>query len=760
MPRTPIAFIVVLLAAAASADDSTPDKDGFEKQVKPLLARYCTRCHGGKEKTGGLAFDQFQSVASVLEKRSVWQKMARNLNARIMPPDGELKPTTEEAQFLMGWIERETNKVNCGLRDPGRVTIRRLNRAEYNNTIRDLLGIDFRPADDFPADDVGYGFDNIGDVLSLPTLLMEKYLAAAEQIADKAIVTTSAEGAIVVKRTAKEMDGGEVVGTSRGLYSSGRIQTEVKIASDGEYLIRIGAYGDQAGGEPAKMAVTIDRQRIKELDVPATDTAPGLYELKLPLKAGSHRVAMEFTNDYYMPRDPNPDNRDRNLIVQSLEVIGPLGVDKPAAKSTDLITCRPKDSDWRGCVETILRRFATRAFRRPVTDSELARLLKLVEMAQADGDTFEQALRWPVQAVLCSPHFLFRIELDRPTQAISDYELATRLSYFLWSSMPDEALFELAGKGTLHQPEVLESQVRRMLQDPKSFALVENFADQWLQIRNLRNVSPSQRRFSSFNDKLRLAMGKETQLFFQAIMKEDRSVLEFLDADFTFLNEQLAKHYGIEGVTGEEFQRVSLDSDQRGGVITQASVLTVTSNPTRTSPVKRGKWILEQILGAPPPPPPPGVPELPSGREVALSGTLRQRMEQHRSDPSCAACHRSMDPLGFGLENYDGIGAWRTREYQFSIDATGELPDGRKFDGPKELKKILLDRSPEFVRSLSEKMLTYASGRGLEYYDKCAVDDIAAYVTQHDHRFTSLIIAVVQSDPFLKRNSKSSGAKP
>jgi hypothetical protein len=412
--------------------------------------------------------------------------------------------------------------------------------------------------------------------------------------------------------------------------------------------------------------------------------------------------------------------------------------------------------------QRILERFASRAYRRPVRGEELNRLLRFVEMAEKDHESFETGIGLAMQAVLVSPHFLFRVEMDRrpndpaAIHSINDYELASRLSYFLWSSMPDDELFELARNKTLHEPEMLEKQVRRMLKDPRSLALVENFAGQWLQLRNLKEFKPDPDLFPSFDDKLRSAMLKETELFFENIIREDRGILDFIDADYTFVNERLAKHYGLSDVNGEEFRRVSLTSTPRGGILTQAAVLSVTSNPTRTSPVKRGKWILENILGTPPPPPPPGVEELKNDKQAVLSGSLRQRMEQHRANPNCATCHQRMDPLGFGFENFDAIGAWRTQEGKFAIDPAGALPNGQSFAGPTELRAILKTRQEAFARCLAEKMLTYALGRGVERYDRCTLDNIVKSAGKDHYKFSRLVIDIVKSDPFQKRRGMRS----
>jgi hypothetical protein len=426
------------------------------------------------------------------------------------------------------------------------------------------------------------------------------------------------------------------------------------------------------------------------------------------------------------------------------------------------MTCRPADkTDPADCARAILRPFATRAFRRPATDNEIERLTRLVATAVKEGDSFERGIQVALEAVLVSPHFLFRIELDRDplnpraVRTINDYELATRLSYFLWSSMPDDELLKLAHDGTLRKEGNLAAQVHRMLKDPRASALVDNFAGQWLQLRNLQLANPDRKQFPGFDEELRKAMETETKLFFEAIIREDRSVLEFLDADFTFVNERLAKHYGIKGVKGEQFQKVALTNGERGGLLSQASILTVTSNPTRTSPVKRGKWILENLLNAPPPPPPPNVPELEEAKAgKPLEGTLRQRMEQHRTNPACAVCHTQMDAIGFGLENYDPVGAWRTKDGNADIDPSGTLPGDLTFKTPAELKAILKARDGEFRRCLAEKLLTYALGRGLEYYDKCTVDIIVKNVAASHDRFSALVLEIVNCDAFQKRRGK------
>ena len=740
-------------------------KADFQKDIKPLLSQYCYGCHGEKKK-GDLDLRIYVDEASVLKDQKVWEKVIKNLNAHEMPPEKKPQPTPEERELITSWVEAKLAKAYAGGKnDPGRVTIRRLNRAEYNNTIRDLVGVDFQPADDFPADDVGYGFDNIGDVLSMPPILLEKYLAAAEKILDAAIVTEDPNRSRVKRFEAYALEGtapGDTVGDgARSLTREGDIFLTFKFPRTADYILRARAYGEQAGPDPARMTFRLAGKDLQTFDVEAVESAPKIYEIRVKVEAGKQRFAAAYINNYVNPKDPNPKNRDRNLIIHYLEVEGPLNVEpQPLPEShRRIFTRQPTPATKDQIARQILNNFARRAYRRPVAKEEVDRLIKLFGMADKEGESFENSVKLALEAVLVSPHFLFRGELQphprdpNSIHPIDEFALASRLSYFLWSSMPDDELFALAERGKLRK--TLDAEVRRMLKDPRARALVENFAGQWLQIRNLKLIAPDTVQFPEFDDNLRAAMEKETQLFFEAIMKEDRSVLDFLDSDYTFVNERLARLYSIPGVGGEQFQRVSLKGSHRGGLLTQASILTITSNPTRTSPVKRGKWILENILGTPPPPPPPDVPDLKEGKEAVLSGTLRQRMEQHRANTMCASCHARMDPIGFGFENFDGIGAWREKDGSFPIDPAGKLVSGETFQGPADLKQILLNRKKEeFLRCLSERLLTYSLGRGLEYYDRKAVDQIAQNLAKNKYKFSSLVLGVVKSAPFQMRRGE------
>jgi hypothetical protein len=755
--------------ASVRADDPAPAFGKYQDQVAPLLAKYCLGCHGAEKPKGELDLAKYHDDAGVAADRKTWERVAEFVETAEMPPKDKPKPTDEERELLVAWIESKVSSVDCKLEtDPGHVTMRRLNRVEYNNTIRDLVGIDFRPADDFPSDDVGYGFDNIGDVLTLSPILMEKYLDAAEQIAERAIVVEHVLKGETTSFPAKSLPddaGGSKHGEARMMASESEIKLIYKAPKAGDYAIRVRAWGNQAGPEPAKMAIRADGNELAKVDVPAGDDNPEVYEIRAKLDGGERRLSVAFLNDYYKTDGPENLRGDRNLAVELIEVQGPIEPDpNPLPESHKrIIFTMPKDGNTREAAREILDRFATHAYRRPLRNDERDRLVELAMRAEQAGEPFERCIQLGVEATLISPHFLFRVEPTRrgrrqnnrppdgPAEPIGDYELASRLSYFLWSSMPDDELFAFAKDKKLHEPEILEAQARRMLKDDRSKALVENFAGQWFQLRNLKTITPAPSSFPNFDDALRDAMQRETELFFESVMRDDLSVLTLLDADYTFLNERLAQHYGIDGVKGDHFRRVPLNDGRRGGIISQASILTVTSNPTRTSPVKRGRWILEQLLGTPPPPPPPNVPELKEDEQAALSGSLRERMEQHRADPACATCHARMDPLGFGLENYDAIGAWREMDGKFPIDPSGTLPNGQTFGGPKELKAILKEKSREFARCMSEKMLTYALGRGLESTDTCAVDAIVESLSSDEMKFSRLVVEVVKSAPFRSR---------
>jgi hypothetical protein len=739
----------------------------FKKDVVPFLVKHCYSCHGNGKKSGKVTLDKFTDEDAIQKDRKLWEAALEMIRSGEMPPKEKPRPNVADIEAALKAIDALLSKTDCtGPRNVGRVTIRRLNKSEYNNTIRDLIGIDFQPAANFPADDTGFGFDNIGDVLSLSPLLLERYLSAAETILERAIVSADP-----VKPAKNKLGGlrafpkgaGEVrKGVGTVVHSNGEVVARTTV-EEGDYTIRVAAFGQQVGDEPVKTTLKVGDKNINDFTIKADKvSAAVILEANLRLKSGQTRVSLAFLNPFKDPKITDKAKQRRELIVKYIELDGPYNAPPPALPETHRrIMAHKPAAKPRAAAREIIERFGSRAFRRPVKNAEVERFLKLYDGAVKEGDRFENSVRLALSAVLVSPHFLFRIELDPPdakpdtSYPVSDFNLASRLSYFLWSSMPDEELLTLAGKGQLRQN--LEAQTKRMLKDPKSAAFVQNFAGQWLTIRNLASAAPDPKKFPDFDEELRAAMYRETELFFDAILREDRSILEFLDADFSFVNERLAKHYGIEGISGKNFQRVKLPP-RRGGILTHASILTLTSNPTRTSPVKRGKWVMEQILGTPPPPPPPDAGELEENPKE-LTGSLRQRMEQHRAKASCAVCHNRMDPLGFAFENFDPIGAWREKDGKFAIDPSGVLPDGKAFKGPKELKTILKGKKDLFSRNLSEKILVYALGRGVEYYDKCALDKIIAALDKNDYRFSTLILEVVKSEPFLMRTAHNPKAK-
>jgi hypothetical protein len=722
-PLSVVVLTVLLTPAARGADPS------YQSDILPFLKTHCFACHGDGKKKAGLSFDKYADDAGVLADRKTWDTVRQMLKAREMPPPDRPPPKPAEVEAvtkaIQGLFDRHDSTAPP---NPGRVTIRRLNRVEYNNTIRDLVGIDFKPADDFPADDVGYGFDNIGDVLSVSPLLLEKYLAAAETILDRAIII--ADPPTPAKR---------VYDTIR--TPSTRAATELgKTVSfdEGTYRVRW-----KLAGDGARAMLRVMGKDVKEIEV----NGPTEVEERVAVKPGTGRVGVVLLNT----------DGKRTLHLKGVEVEGPFDAPPVAYPEPHRrLMAHTPGLPPREAAREIVTRFAARAFRRPVKPAEVERCLALYDAVEKKGHRFELRVRAALYRVLVSPHFLFRVELDpdnatpRAAYPVSEYELASRLSYFLWNSMPDDELFSLAAKGLLR--ENLPAQVRRMVKDPKSASFLHGFAEQWLTLRKLDLASPDPTLFPEFTAALRQAMVRESLLFFETLVREDRSVTDLLDADFTFVNGPLARHYGIPGVSGNEFVRVKLPPT-RVGLMTQGSLLTLTSNATRTSPVKRGKFVLEQLLNTPPPPPPPelDIPELEDQKE--LKGTLRQQMEQHRANAICASCHQRMDPIGFAFEHFGLTGAWRDQDAGAAIDASGVLPDGRKFDGPAGLVKLMKADQEAFVRCVAEKMLTYALGRGLEPYDRRAVNRIVEAMKKENDRFSVLLTEIILSDPFQKRTA-------
>lgn len=744
-----------------------PPRNVFGEDILPILHTHCAKCHVGDDAQGGFVLTDFRDEPSILKHRRQWERLTNLISTGIMPPADEPQPTAEEKTKLLDFLESTLFRLDCAqITDPGRVTIRRLNRYEYNRTVRDLLGVDFRPADDFPSDDVGHGFDNIGDMLSLPPLLMEKYLAAAEKIAGQVILTfdpTNPPRTILADKKLQRGPATHDHALGVIIVSFGHVGAEWEAPIDGTYSISIDAAETPAGDEHAKMELVIDDRSIQTFEVKNGADQLVTFEHKLHLTRGKHQLLAKFLNDFYDPKNENRRRRDRNLIVAQFQVRGPLDVDPNIlpARHKQLIAVHPRDGKSNeACLQANLSRFLPKAFRRPVTEDELRPFVALGLEALKQGETFEFAMQTVLTAVLVSPQFLFRVETDRnpldpnDKHPLNDYELASRLSYFLWSSMPDDELFQHAAKGDLHTDAVLEAQVKRMLADSRATALVESFAEQWLNLRILDDFHPDPEKFKDFDAALKADLKRETQAFVEHVIRGDRSVLEFLDGPYTFVNQRLAQLYGLADVSGDEFRQVSLAGTPRAGLLTHGSILALTSMPTRTSPVKRGKWMLEVILDQPPPPPPPNVPELTETAKASPDATLRQQLELHRANPVCNSCHQTMDALGFGMENFDPIGRWRDNVDGKPLDTTGELPGGKTFNGPKELMAVLKQRDCDFAKAFTGKLLTYALGRGLEYYDRCAIDTIVKTLKEKDFKFSVLACEIVKSRPFRMRRGE------
>ncbi|MCH7904335.1 MAG: DUF1592 domain-containing protein [Armatimonadetes bacterium] len=730
----------------------------FTNTVRPIIERYCEPCHSGDDAPAGFGIDGITHLTQVVGDPDRWNQVRNFVATSHMPPPEADQPSQKERDLIVDWIDRA---MSSPLGGANRVTIRRLNRSEYNNTVRDLLYVDLTPADDFPSDDVGYGFDNIGDVLTISPLLMEKYFAAAGLLARTAI-SLPAFREIVLDASELTTSGNSNMTPDGdiGFYSVGRATTRQRIETPGEYAIKVTAWAQQAGPEIAKLEVRVNGRVVATFDVEGTRAKPLQYEVPTNLPVGVAEISVGFINDYYRPDAADPRQRDRNLYVRSLVITGPHGVQSNPKSHDAIVFVTPALLEHRSAARRVLSSFGERAFRRPVTREEVENLLKVYDLVRKSGDSYEKGIQVAVQAVLVSPSFLFRAELDSTPigdgqEWLGHYEIASRLSYFLWSSMPDEELFDLARQGRLRDPETLRAQVDRMLADKKADALGEDFAAQWLNLRLLETLSPDEEVFAGFTDELKASMIGETTMYFQDLVRNNGSVLRLLDSDYTFLNAALAEHYGIAGVTGDHLRRFELRDRRRGGVLTHGSVLTVTSNPNRTSPPKRGKWILDNILGTPQPPPPPNVGVLEDSREAIAASSLRERLEQHRTAPMCASCHARIDPLGFSLENFDGVGRWRdVDEANRPIDNLGELPDGTKVDGVEGIRSYLLANSDQFVRALASKMMTYGVGRGMKPTDDEIIDRIQTVVAERGYKIRELIKQIVVSDTFLKRTTE------
>jgi mono/diheme cytochrome c family protein len=768
----PLVFLAsAIVSAGPSTGNAVPDR--------AVLTKYCSGCHNSKLKTAGVALD---AAARVDEHPELWEKVVRKLLTRSMPPAGLPRPSETAYNSLLSSIETTLDSASAAQPDPGRTdTFRRLNRTEYQNAIRDLLALDVDVSSMLPGDEASHGFDTV-TVGNLSPTLLERYVSAARNISRLALGRPLPPGGETVTTppdlTQERHFEGLPIGTRGGML------LHYTFPLDATYEINV--------------RLTRDRNEhvegltgVHEVEIMLDGVRAGLFTVKppppgqdhhlvdnglnvrIPVTAGPHVIAATFPKKratlLETERQPYQAhfNMDRHPRIQpavySISVNGPFDAkgpgDTPSRKR--ILVCTPATAGQEeGCAKRILSTLMRRAYRRPVTGADLQPIMKFYREGRTDGG-FEAGVEMALRAVLVSPEFLFRVEQDpaniapKTAYRISDLELASRLSFFIWSSIPDDELLDQAIRGKLRTPAVLEQQVRRMLADPRSRALVDNFAGQWLFLRNLAGVKPDMRLFPDFDDNLRQALREETELFFDSIMREDRSVLDLLRAKYTFVNERVAKHYGIPNVYGSRFRRVELGDDSvRGGLLGQGSILTLTSYATRTAPVIRGKWILSNILGIPPPPPPPTVPALKENAGIGKVVSMRQRMAEHRANPACSGCHQLMDPIGFALENYDAVGRWRDAEGGKPIDASGGLPDGSKFEGASGLQRALLSRPEVFTTTFTEKLLTYALGRGVEYYDAPSVRAIVRQAQANDFRFSSFIVGIAGSTPFQMRRSQ------
>jgi mono/diheme cytochrome c family protein len=767
---------------------------------RALLDKYCVTCHNERRQTAGLMLDKMD-VEHLSAGAETWEKVVHKLRSGAMPPAGAPRPDKATGEAFVSWLETTLDRAAAEAPNPGRPAIRRLNRVEYTNAIRDLLAVGVDGRSLLPPDESGYGFDNNGDTLSLSPGLLERYMSAARKISRLAVGDQTMRPVLATINLSRQIMQEERMSEDLPFGSRGGLVVAHNFPLDGDYIFKVrlkrtfnSPHNPFGSVNREQLDVRLDGTRLKLFAVGGECVGkeepqcisslarggPTEYEMNLdlpleirrPVKAGMHSVQVAFVKrtaaapEGAVPSDePNGTTEGDEMAVDHLLLEGPIGASVPedTLSRRRIFACHPVGSlDGEPCATKILSTLARRAYRRPVADRDVQPLLNLYRTGRSDGG-FEAGIQLALEGLLVSPRFLTRVERD-PVPAsgtagrISDLELASRLSFFLWSSIPDDELVDVAAKRKLSDPKMLEQQVRRMLADPRATALMSNFGGQWLYLRNMREVVPDPRVFPNFNESLREAFQRETELFLESQLREDHSLVDLLTANYTFLNERLAKHYGVPNVYGSHFRRVTVSDERRFGLLGHASVLTVTSYATRTSPVLRGKYLLENFFGAPPPPPPPNVETDLTQKPGEVPKSVRARLEAHRKNPVCASCHMAMDPLGFALENFDGIGKWRTTEARTPIDASGALPDGTKFNGPIEFRQVLLSRRQEFVTTVTEKLLTYALGRGSEYYDRPAIRKILRNAAPSDYRWSSVILGIVKSTPFQMRPAQQRGS--
>jgi mono/diheme cytochrome c family protein len=739
-------------------------------EPRALLDKYCVACHNDRLKTAGLMLDR-TDLSQVGSGAEMWEKVLRKLRAGMMPPAGRPRPDKPARDAFVAWLEAEIDRTAAARPNPGPPSVHRLNRTEYGNAIRDLLALDVDTSVLLPGDDAAFGFDNIADLLKVSPVLLDGYLAAANKISRLAVGDPAVSLGSAGYNVSKLMLQQDRMNDDLPFGSRGGLAVRHFFPYDGEYVIKIRVNGP--ANPPQAVEVRVDGTRVAQLPtVGREDEEPwdkGAVETRVPIKAGPRVLGVSFVRQAVAPENRYPQyypwgnsanfytntGAVRYLNVTTVDVSGPFNPGGPGDTPSRrrIFVCRPATAhDEEPCASRILAQLARRAYRRPVADRDVEPLMAFFRSARSKGD-FDAGIRLALERLLADPSFLFRVEQDAGGEGggrsgrVSDMELASRLSFFLWSSIPDDELLQVAEQGVLRDPAVLDRQVRRMAADRRSKMLVTNFGAQWLYLRNVKQAKPDTYSFPDWDDDLRESLAQETELFLQSQVRDDRSLMDLLTANYTFVNERLARHYGLPNVYGERFRRVTLPDTRRAGLLGHASILTVTSQPNRTSPVLRGKWLLENLLGAPPPPPPPDVPALPEGQKDEPK-TMRERMEQHRRNPVCASCHAVMDPLGFSLENFDAIGKWRSTADGQQVDVSGSLPDGSTFTGPDGLRRMLESRREDFVLTVVEKLLTYALGRGVEYYDMPAVRKIVREAAGSDYRWSSIILGIARSNPF------------
>jgi len=796
-------------ALAQQASPSTASTPGTPAEYKAVFTRYCFTCHNDRLKTADLILSE-ANVDDPSATGAIWEKVVGKLRGRWMPPMGMPRPDDATYEAILNYLVTELDHAAAAHPNPGRTaTAHRLNRAEYTNAVRDLLAINVDTEPLLPADDSG-GFDNFGDLLTVSPSLMEKYISAASRISRLAVGDTTLSADVANYTISPLLLQNDRMNEDLPFGSRGGASVEHYFPLDGNYVLKVRLQRTDNEGyvvgiaEPHLLDFRLDGKRVKLFRVGgshrgraqgagAADAVPPDYreadyernadaglEVRFPAEAGQRLLQVSFLQEDFAPETPFEfrsggtyeetrieDFKERawaDPAVSSITLTGPFDIqgagDTPSRKK--IFLCHPSGSSGeQSCARRILASLARSAYRRPVTDDDVAPLLSLYEKGRGEAGNFESGIQMAIEGLLVSTEFLFRIERDPagvpPDTAypVSDLELASRLSFFLWSSIPDDELLSLAEQGKLRQPGVLEQQVQRMFRDPRAQALVDNFTGQWLFLRNVSNHSPNRDVFAEFDESLRESFVLETKLFLRSVFREDRSMLDLLRADYTYLNERLALHYGIDGIYGNKFRRVQLADEARHGLLGQGGILTITALANRTSPVARGKWVLENLLASPPPPPPANIPPL---REKADDGkvmSMRQQMELHRASPACAICHTRMDPIGFALENFDAVGKWRTTDSGIPIDASGVTPDGSQFEGPDGLRQALLSRPETLVNAAAQKLLTYALGRTIDYYDQPAVRRIVREAAPSDYRWSSIVLGIVNSTPFQMRRSKS-----